>query len=134
MASSATPWRASAASAPASRRSVTLWLKRASATPMRSPSPLGVACRWRGTGWGRSAGALEPGEKVSELGLLGAEVLDVARVRRHLERCARHHVHAVALESPDLLRVVGEEPYPVHAQGAQDLRPDAVFAQVLPLA
>ena len=36
---------------------------------------------------------------MSELGLLGAEVLDVARVRRHFQRGARHHVDAVALEA-----------------------------------
>src|SRR5204862_7340126 len=82
----------------------------------------------------RSAGALEPGEEVSELGLLGTEVLDVARVRRHLERRARHHVHAVALEPTDLLRVVGEEAHALHAQVAQDLCPDAVVAQILPEA
>src|SRR5213593_1385009 len=108
IASSATPWRASASSVPARRRSVTLWLKRASATPMRSPSPLGVAWKCRGTR-PRSARLLEPGQEVSEFRLLGAEVLYVARMGRHLERGTRHHLDAVALEPSDLLRIVGEE-------------------------
>src|SRR5437773_10058220 len=110
IASSATPCFPSASSVPARRRSVTLWLKRASATPMRSPSPLGVAWKCRGTR-ARSARLLQPGQEMSELRLLGAEVLDVAGVGRDLERGARHHLDAVALEPPDLLRIVGEEPH-----------------------
>src|SRR5262249_42876367 len=97
---------------------------------MRSPSPFGLACRWRGTG-ARLGGTLGPGEQMAELRLLGAQVADVPGPRLGLERCPRHDVDAVALEAADLLRVVGEEPDPADAEVAQDLCPDAVVAQIL---
>src|SRR5262245_42061516 len=97
---------------------------------MRSPSPFGLACRWRGTG-ARLGGTLEPGEQMAELRLLGAQVADGPGPRLGLERCPRHDVDAVALEAADLLRVVGEEPDPADAEVAQDLCPDAVVAQIL---
>src|SRR6266403_2991565 len=98
---------------------------------MRSPSPLGVAWKCRGTR-ARSARLLEPGQEMSEFRLLGAEILDVAGVGRDLERRARHHLDAVALEPSDLLRIVGEEAHVADAEIAEDLRTDAVVAQVLP--
>src|SRR5262249_60290430 len=97
---------------------------------MRSPSPFGLACRWRGTG-ARLGGTLEPGEQMAELRLLGAQVADVPGPRLGLERCPRHDVDAVALEAADLLRVVGEEPDPAGAEVPHELCPDAVVAQIL---
>src|SRR5262245_32435057 len=120
----------SASSVPARSWSVTAWLNRASATPMRRPVPLGVACRCRGTDR-RSALALQPGQEMAELRLLGAEVLDVPRVRGDLERRARDDVDPVALEAADLLRVVREEADAAHAEVAEDLCADAVVAQIL---
>src|SRR5439155_3631888 len=130
MASSATPWRTSASRAPANRGSVTLWLKRARTMPIRSPSPFGLACRWRGTG-ARLGRTLEPGEQVAELRLLRAKVPDVTGPRLGLERRTGHDIDAVALEAADLLGVVGEEPDAVDTQVAQDLRADPVVPQIL---
>src|SRR5262245_22149991 len=130
IASSATPCRPNASSAPARSRSVSPWLKRASAIPMRSPSPFGSPWRCRGTVSLRSP--RQPGQEVSELRLLGAQVLDVPGVGCDLERSTRLHPDAVALEPADLLGVVGEQADEPHTQVAQDLRTDAVVAQVLP--
>src|SRR5262245_53933366 len=98
--------------------------------PIRRPSPLGVARKWRGTKRD-SALRRKPGEQMPELRLLGAEILDVAGVRRHFERGACNNLDTVALEATDLLRVVGEESHAVYAEVAQDLRADPVVAQVL---
>src|SRR5262249_2018178 len=97
---------------------------------MRSPSPFGLACRWRGTA-ALLRCALEPGEQVAELGLLGAQIADVPGARLGLQRRPRHDVDAVGLEAADLLRGVGEEPDPADARVSHALRPDAVVAQIL---
>src|SRR3954463_10527595 len=68
---------------------------------------------------------------MTQLRLLGAEVLDVPGMRRHLERRARHDADAVRLEAADLLRVVGQQADVTHAEVAQYLRTDAVVAQIV---
>src|SRR5262249_51282031 len=72
----------------------------------------------------------QAGQEVSELRLLGPEVVDVARVGLDLERGARHDGDAVGLEPGDLLRVVGQQAHALDAEVAQDLGADAVVAQI----
>src|SRR5262249_15178121 len=55
----------------------------------------------------------------------------VAGVRRDLERRACDDGDAVALEPADLPRIVGEEADALHPQVPEDLRPDAIVAEVL---
>src|SRR5581483_8131203 len=70
-------------------------------------------------------------QQMAELGALGAEIMNVAVARRHLEGNALDHLNAVDLKPADLARVVGEQGDLVHTEVAQDLRADAVIAQIL---
>ena len=65
-----------------------------------------------------------------EFFLLGAQVSDIAVVRRDFERHARD-VDPVAAEALDLVRIVGQQPHLADTEVAQNLRADPVIAQVL---
>src|SRR5687768_4448286 len=65
--------------------------------------------------------ALERLEQVAELLALRAQVLRVDRIRRREQRDLVDELDAVAAESRDLLRVVGQEAHLAHAEVAQDL-------------
>src|SRR5262249_57694735 len=67
---------------------------------------------------------------MSELRLLGAQIVDVPGMRRHLERRACDDADAVGLQTSDLLGIVGEQVDALDTEVAQDLRADAVVAQV----
>src|SRR6266571_8283498 len=56
-----------------------------------------------------------------ELLFLHSQVLNIALMRRRLNRPALHHLDSVALQAGDFLRIVGEEPHPRGPQVAQDL-------------
>src|SRR5690349_4422 len=77
-----------------------------------------------------SSNELQAAEQVTELLLLGAEIADVPRMRRHFDRHAFADGDAVRLQAFDLLRIVGDEANLRHLQIAQDLRRDAVIATV----
>ena len=68
---------------------------------------------------------------MAELRLLGAQIVDVAGVRRHLERHALRDLDAVRLEAGDLRGLLVSRRTRSHAEVAQDLRADAVVAQIL---
>src|SRR5262249_23846604 len=68
---------------------------------------------------------------MSELRLLGAQIIDVPGMRRHLERIACDDADAVGLQASDLLGIVGEQADALDTEVAQDLRADAVVAHVL---
>src|SRR5262249_7619088 len=72
----------------------------------------------------------QAGQEVSELRLLGPEVVDVAGVGLDLERGARHDGDAIGLEPGDLLRIVGQQADALDAEVAQDLGADAVVAEI----
>src|SRR5262249_27286993 len=67
---------------------------------------------------------------MSELRLLGAQIVDVPGMRRHLERSARDDADAVGLQASDLLGIVGEQADALDTEVAQDLRADAIVTQV----
>src|SRR5580658_3602665 len=62
--------------------------------------------------------------------LLGAQITDIAGMRFDFERNARDH-HAVASEAVNLMRIVGEQAHLADTEVADNLRADAVIAQVL---
>src|SRR3989442_1679797 len=63
---------------------------------------------WASHGKTSSGCNLELGEQVAEFLFLGPQILDIAVMRRYLERHARD-VHAVALEALELVRIVGQQ-------------------------
>src|SRR5690242_9055887 len=67
---------------------------------------------------------------MAELGLLRAQVVDVAVARRHLEGNALGHLNAVNLKSADLARIIGKQRDLLQAEIAQDLRADTVIAEI----
>src|SRR5690349_15071245 len=66
-----------------------------------------------------------------ELLLLGAEVREVTAARRDLERHALRDLDPVPLQAEHLPGIVGEQPHPTETEIAQDLRADAVVAEIL---
>ena len=69
-------------------------------------------------------------QDVAELVALGPQVAEVVLLRRHLDRHRRGDRQAVALEPDDLARVVGQQADGREAEVGEDLRADAVVAQV----
>src|ERR1700756_5522571 len=69
-------------------------------------------------------------EQVAELIFLGLQVALVVRIRRDGDWNPFDHLEAEALQTVDLLRVVGEQPYLPDAEVVEDLAADAVVALV----
>src|SRR5690242_8376860 len=69
-------------------------------------------------------------QQVTHLYPLGFQVAGVVRVWLTLDRHLFDHLDAVTFEADHLLRVVGEETKLAHAEIVEDLRADAVIAQV----
>src|SRR5262249_35806455 len=69
-------------------------------------------------------------EDVAELLLLGAEILEILLVRLDLERHALDDLQTVALDAGALAGVVRDDAHLAHAEVAQDLRADAVVAEI----
>src|ERR1700684_3439179 len=65
-----------------------------------------------------------------EFFLLGAQIPDIAGMRLDFERHPRDR-NAIAPEALNLVRIVGEQAHLADAEVADDLRADAVVAQVL---
>ena len=69
-------------------------------------------------------------EQVPELLSLGRQIVGVVSARVHHQRHPFFHLQAIAAEAGDLTRVVGEQPQPVDAEVGEDLRTNAVVAQI----
>ena len=67
---------------------------------------------------------------MSELLLLGPEILEVLLVGLDLEGHALDDLQAVALDAGSLARVVGDDAHLAHPQVVEDLRPHPVVAEV----
>src|SRR5580704_11488404 len=67
---------------------------------------------------------------MAELLHLRSQVIDIAKMRNHLQRQAANS-HAVPLETLDLVRIIRQQMHFADAEVAQDLRPDSVVAQIL---
>src|ERR1700683_2207354 len=69
-------------------------------------------------------------EEMPAFFLLGAQIPDIAGMRLDVERHPRDR-NAIAPEALNLVRIVGEQAHLADAEVADDLRADAVVAQVL---
>src|SRR3954447_13796753 len=69
-------------------------------------------------------------EEVTHPVTLGAQVVDVLRVRAHRQHLASHDRQAVPLQPGPLRRIVGEQPHAPYAEVVEDLRAGAVVAGV----
>src|SRR4051794_34288583 len=100
-----------------------MWLlNREASTAKRRPSPFTIPLN--------SAIDRSGSEEVPELVTLGAEVAGVLDVLRLHDGDALVHAQAVALEADHLARIVRDRPDRGQAEVEQDLRADAVVAQV----
>src|SRR3954454_15717362 len=117
---SSTPWRTSPSRAPDSNRSVMRSLKRAQTSATRRPSPRSMPLYE----------VIESFQEVSHAVTLGAQVVDVLRVRDGVERDPLHDLQAESVEAAVLGRVVGHVAHRRDAEVDQDLCADAVLATV----
>src|SRR5215470_490043 len=129
MSRAATPEASSDCSAPSSRRLVIGSLKRAATTANFAPGRRGRA-RTRGDGARPAISVGKRGEEVAELVALGAEILPVLGIRGDLDGQPLHDGQAVALEARALRRIVGHQAQVLQPEVHQDLRADAVVAQI----
>ena len=67
---------------------------------------------------------------MAELVALGLEVMEIPPVRRYLDRNPLDDLEPVRAEPDDLARVVREKPDLAEAEVRQDLRADAVIAEI----
>ena len=67
---------------------------------------------------------------MSHLNLLGSEVERVVLLRCNLNRHALGDLYAEAVQTVNLLRIIGQQAQLLRAEVLQDLRADPVFAQV----
>src|SRR5271163_3559062 len=77
-----------------------------------------------------SSNDLELREQMPEFFLLGSQIVDISNVRRHFQRYSRNR-HAVTLKALDLVRIVGQQTDFANAEIAQDLRSDAIVAEIV---
>src|SRR5438876_8530500 len=123
-----TPRGLSAPKAPSPTFSEMASLKRAATTAKR---PAGTARGREGVRGARPAMSVrERREEVAHLVALGQEVSPVVLSGRDLDGHALDDLETIAFDADDLLRVVGEDPQTLGAEIDEDLRPDAVVAQV----
>src|SRR2546430_13014990 len=67
---------------------------------------------------------------MAEFGFLGLKVTNVTGLRRDLDRHPLHHLQPITLHPNDLSRVVGDQTDLVQSQRDQDLRSDAIIAEI----
>src|SRR5438128_1406470 len=121
------PWLR-AATAPSASFFEMASLKRAATTAKR---PAGTARGREGVRGARPAMSVrERREEVAHLVALGQEVSPVVLRGRDLDGHALDDLETIAFDADDLLRIVGEDPQTLGAEIDEDVRPDAVVAQV----
>src|SRR5215510_11967755 len=131
MSSSRAPWRQRASTAPACSRSVIRLLNCETTRPKRLPLA-SILPRITRTMFSLTLQQrLQIGEQMAEFFLFDPQVLNVALMRRHLDRPSLHDFNPVALQAGDLVGVIRQQAYLGDTQVAQDLGADAVVTQVL---
>src|SRR5438445_13729903 len=79
---------------------------------------------------GTNKSGLDLVEQMAEFGFLGLKITNITGLRRDLDRHPLHHLQPITLHPNDLSRVVGNKTDLVQSQGDQDLRADAVVAEI----